>query len=229
MPQPAPISAGREKLVFDWLGDRFGHRMWLEEPGRRPGPLLDSVEGAPDELWPASPPLQEFHVETRGPGQLVALLVGRAGRSHWSLSVLCDAEREALWFEAACRIGQAPSRSGQLAGWLGSRYRAGKDLHLVADNGRPIEPPGACPAPGATPLVDAGVATSAGRGLWLAGDGSDWTVGPESSRAWLLASAMQEAGSKSPIDLSLAAEAALPDARTICWAYRFAIAEHATA
>jgi hypothetical protein len=117
---PPPIAVGRFRLLFDWRGDRFGHSVKFVASAagdQIPRTLLESVEGKPDEAWPASPVLQEFHCETRDEGRIVALLVGRAGKSHWSLSVLCDPRREALLFEAACRFGPSPQ-------WLGSRYVA---------------------------------------------------------------------------------------------------------
>jgi hypothetical protein len=114
------IPVGRLQLVFHWQGDRYGHRLELAPDGARASvawrPFLESVEGSPDDAWPASPPLQECHVEPRPDGRTVALLVGRAGKSHWSLSVLCDPASSGLLFEVACRLAGEPP-------WLGSRYR----------------------------------------------------------------------------------------------------------
>ena len=119
-PDPVRLMSGPLTLTFEWQGDRFGHRITLQPQAPSsagPTPLLASLEGTPDDLWPASPPLQECHVESRPDGRQVALLVGRAGRSHWSLSVLCDPAAGSFFFEAACRLSGDPA-------WLGSRYQS---------------------------------------------------------------------------------------------------------
>lgn len=122
MPSPDQIviPVGPLQLVFAWQGDRYGHRVELPRaPEMQPGRalcLLQSEEGQPDEIWPPSPPLQECHLESRPNECTVALLVGRAGTSHWSLSVLCDPHSGRMTFEAACRL------RGE-SGSLGSSYR----------------------------------------------------------------------------------------------------------
>jgi len=89
---------------------------------------LDANELVTDD-WPASPPLQEVHVEQRGEDGPVVLAVGRSGRSHWSLSVhaestasdldqaAADERWPALVFDVAVRLHQRPER-------LGSAYRS---------------------------------------------------------------------------------------------------------
>lgn len=103
------------RVVFRRLGDRFAHRVELVE-GPYSAPILESLEGEPDDPWPPSPPLQELHFEDRPAGQRLALLVGRAGASHWSLSVEWDPLSSRFSFDVACRVRSAPA-------WLGSRYR----------------------------------------------------------------------------------------------------------
>jgi hypothetical protein len=119
MPTPEPIrlTAGPLVLTFEWHNDRFAHRVTLATDAQsdEAAPLLASMEGSQDDVWPDSPPLQECHVESRPDGRQVALLVGRAGRSHWSLSVLSDPVAGSLLFEVACRFSGEPN-------WLGSRY-----------------------------------------------------------------------------------------------------------
>ncbi len=145
---PRPIVIGRLRLVFAWRGDRFGHALQMSghDADAPETTLLVSVEGSQDEAWPASPVLQEFHWEPRAGGQSVALLVGRAGRSHWSLSVLCDPARETCLFEAACRVSHEPER-------LGSSYAYGAEAEatgsLTLERG------------------DGGVVTRGGETLWL--------------------------------------------------------------
>jgi hypothetical protein len=98
-----------------------GHRIELRA-GAGPGEViacLESIESerAPETAaanWPASPPVQEWHDEPRA-GATVLMAVGRAGRSHWSLSCEVTADGRAM-FDVAARISELPER-------LGSSYR----------------------------------------------------------------------------------------------------------
>ncbi|HVA46825.1 MAG TPA: hypothetical protein VNH11_10710 [Pirellulales bacterium] len=126
-PQTVTIAAGDLHVVFSRRGDRYGHEVWCARGEERM--LLASVEGAAEDPWPPSPPFQELHVEQRGDKQ-VALLVGRAGRSHWSLSVEPDLADGSLVFDVACRSAAA-------MGWLGSTYRiVDADAARSLGNGR---------------------------------------------------------------------------------------------
>ena len=100
------------RVVFYKLGDRWGHVI-VALDGERVTPLLVSVEGSNEQVWPPSPPLQSLSIERREAGD-VALLVGMAGRSHWSASV--EATKNELDFDVACKLIDFPE-------WLGSRYR----------------------------------------------------------------------------------------------------------
>lgn len=103
------------RVVFRRLADRFSHAVEATLETEKIL-LLESVEGTSEDDWPASPPLQELHFENRPDGSRLALLVGRAGRSHWSLSIEAAADSKRLVFDAACRVREAPQR-------LGSEYR----------------------------------------------------------------------------------------------------------
>ena len=103
------------RVVFRRLADRYAHRVESIGPGGVLA-LAESIEGSPDELWPASPPLQELHFEHRSDDRQLAFLVGRAGANHWSLSIELDAAAGKITFDAACRVHSAPER-------LGSSYR----------------------------------------------------------------------------------------------------------
>lgn len=119
------LAAGRWRIDFARGGDRLAHAIsWCPLDGE---PLLfvSSREGAGDENWPSSPPLQELHVERRSDDLTVALLVGMAGSSHWSLVVEAHARAERLVFEAACRVHTAPER-------LGSTYELGAACTCIA-------------------------------------------------------------------------------------------------
>ncbi|HUY32922.1 MAG TPA: hypothetical protein VMV69_09085 [Pirellulales bacterium] len=131
MISPASLEGGGLRVVFTRHADRYAHAVFRAVTARRSaskaapadpslawaeGALLESIEGTPDDEWPASPALKELHFEDRADGRRLALLVGMAGKSHWSLSVELDAAASRLTFDVACRLRGAPER-------LGSRYR----------------------------------------------------------------------------------------------------------
>jgi hypothetical protein len=107
------IECGLLRIEFVWSADRYRHRILTSAPGGEY--FLTSREGRPDEKWPPSPPLQSLHWEVRPGGVRVVMLVGMAGRSHWSMSVEADAGRGRLVFDVACRVSEQPL-------WLGSSY-----------------------------------------------------------------------------------------------------------
>lgn len=103
------------RIVFVRSGDRIEHRVCLAD-GDHYEPQIASVEGSADEPWPASPPLQQVHFQPCPDGRQAALLVGMAGRSHWSAAVEVSADGRQAAFEVACRAASPPD-------WLGSSYR----------------------------------------------------------------------------------------------------------
>jgi hypothetical protein len=107
------------RVEFVWRGDRFGHVISLvDADGARP--LLESVEGSLADAWPPSPPLQSLTIETRQADSRVALLVGMAGRSHWSASIEALPDRAELRFDMACRHTELPAWLGSSYAWQGS-------------------------------------------------------------------------------------------------------------
>src|SRR5262245_31734029 len=104
------------RVEFFWTGDRFGHVVSLVDAAGNSEPVLESIDGRPDENWPPSPPLQSLNFQSLPDGQRAALLVGMAGGSHWSASIEPSVNGAELVFDMACR--QATP-----AIWLGSRYR----------------------------------------------------------------------------------------------------------
>lgn len=114
---PSPrLAAGDTVVTFERQADRWRHVV-----SSQGGPLLESVEGpAPpgdDPRWPASPVITEVSLATAGKRPAI-LAVGRAGRSHFSLSITADPDRvDTLLFDVACRLQDPPP-------WLGSTYRA---------------------------------------------------------------------------------------------------------
>jgi hypothetical protein len=103
------------RLEFRWQGDRYGHLISRIEPGGDPQRLLDSIEGVTSDAWPPSPPFQSLTLHTL-PSGVSALLVGMAGRSHWSASMEAVPNSAELIFDVACRHSDLPLH-------LGSRYR----------------------------------------------------------------------------------------------------------
>jgi hypothetical protein len=102
----------RLRVEFVWQVDRYRHIISAVEPRGRSIPLLESVEGALSDEWPPSPPLQSLHVETQQGGRRVALLVGMAGKSHWSASIGPLSNGTGLVFDLACRAGGSPRQIG---------------------------------------------------------------------------------------------------------------------
>ena len=98
------------KLEFFWDIDRFRHRIANESDSLE----LTSVDGDGSQPWPLSPPFQDLSLEVQA-GKEIAMLVGMAGKSHWSMAVT-PLEKEVGWeFDAACRVKEN-------AEWLGSSY-----------------------------------------------------------------------------------------------------------
>ena len=103
------------RIEFVPLADRYGHVLSVVEPDGQVHPILESIESAATDEWPASPPLQNLSIEELTPGCRVALLVGMAGRNHWSASIVPVPEQAAIDFDIACRAANS-------VGPLGSAY-----------------------------------------------------------------------------------------------------------
>ena len=95
-------------VMFDRAGDKFAHRVARCGASGECEMLLFSVEGSDDQIWPASPVIQEVHLEDRADGSRVALCVGKAGKSHWSLAVQLAANGREAIFDVACRVREVP-------------------------------------------------------------------------------------------------------------------------
>jgi hypothetical protein len=103
----AEIEADGVRVVFFRAGDRYAHRVEAFDAVRGEWVAVwESLEGAADDVWPASPPLQQLHVEERPEGR-VALLVGMAGRTHWSAAVEAargESGGKSIRFDVAARV-----------------------------------------------------------------------------------------------------------------------------
>jgi len=69
-------------MRFQRDDDRWIHQFVLISNGEEL-PLLSSVEGTANDIWPDSPPLQDASHHALGGGEAI-LCVGMAGKSHWS-------------------------------------------------------------------------------------------------------------------------------------------------
>jgi hypothetical protein len=131
---PGELSAtgllGTLRVRFFQNGDRYTHAIDLVSVDET-RTLLESVEGDDTDVWPPSPPMQHLNVSwiaSDTEQRHVAMLVGGAGSSHWSMCVaVSDSEGqptekqygmwgEQLLFEVACRTQKPPV-------WLGNTYR----------------------------------------------------------------------------------------------------------
>jgi hypothetical protein len=121
MPQTTVLAMPGWRLEFLRCRQCWSHALHRLTPAG-PVELMRSSEGGENEIWPASPPFQELHVHRTAPPLQAALLVGRAGRSHWSASIELDHAADAIRFDVACRIHARPHRLGSCyslhAAWL---------------------------------------------------------------------------------------------------------------
>jgi hypothetical protein len=111
--KPTVLASDLWHVEFTRRGDRLAHVISKVVDGQM-WPLLSSIEGTPSDEWPPSPPLQEMHFESRE-GVELALPVGMAGKSHWSISIELCAATGRLTFDVACRVRTVPD-------FLGSSY-----------------------------------------------------------------------------------------------------------
>lgn len=106
--------------------DRYGHVIaYVAGPAATACLAVEFGRGR--DPWPASPPLQQCSLERSSRGRQTALLIGMAGKSHWSQSVETDSTAMSLTFDVACRLHRQPL-------WLGSSYRASYPLEAISSS-----------------------------------------------------------------------------------------------
>ncbi|MCC7083799.1 MAG: hypothetical protein IT427_02200 [Pirellulales bacterium] len=127
------LSCGRLRVVFLQRGDQVGHRIEVSVGGNWTG-VLESVEGNTTDRWPSSPALQTLHIESRPAGQ-VALLVGMAGSSHWSVSIAAEVAEGRVIFDVACRTAVVPDQHGSAYRWLIASHDAVRQALQIAPKG----------------------------------------------------------------------------------------------
>ncbi|MEZ6069226.1 MAG: hypothetical protein R3C10_02920 [Pirellulales bacterium] len=125
----ASLSAGGMRVDFSRAGDRYAHAIYLVD-GDAEICVLESVEGDSSDVWPPSPPLQALEFEKWTDGGRLALLVGMAGRNHWSVSAELDPQLDQVVCDVACRLQEDPSEPGNLR----SSYRVHGTMELDASN-----------------------------------------------------------------------------------------------
>lgn len=112
--------------------DRYAHQISVCWEGLVV-PILASVEGDDEDRWPDSPALQQIQLEERPQGP-VALLVGMAGTSHWSVGIEAEPSNRQMVFDIACRAREVPLRLGSayrtLIPWIGGGPKS--SLHCLA-------------------------------------------------------------------------------------------------
>ncbi|WP_147867120.1 hypothetical protein [Stieleria maiorica] len=113
---PHPDRLGR--VLFQWDADRFEHA--IEFGADR----IACRSGADGLAWPDSPPIQQLSIESIE-GREVALGVGCAGTSHWSLSV--EPTPDGFRFDWACRVKETPKQ-------LGTSYDASAAMRVVPED-----------------------------------------------------------------------------------------------
>lgn len=140
---PGSFSQGR--LIFRWRHDRF-QQLLLLDASDPDSVVCRSIEGTPQEDWPASPAIQQISTEAID-GIPTVLGVGCSGTSHHSYSVQalpleqggCD-----IHVQCAARLSKPLVASESLPDrWLGSRYKitaTHEILVVTSDNARDVSP-----------------------------------------------------------------------------------------
>jgi hypothetical protein len=130
MTSVAELSAGLLSIRFIKSGDRLAHCIGLQKSSEGSGgflPVLESVEGDAQEVWPASPPMQQIVQEHIGHNSAPVLLgVGLSGNGHWS-SAVEETSMGSLKLDIACK-------SSKPASYLGSQYRMANETEVDFKN-----------------------------------------------------------------------------------------------
>jgi hypothetical protein len=90
------------RVAFFRFEQRVAHRIALVA-GTEVQWVLSSVEGDSQQAIPPSPPLQQLATEELDGGRAAVLLLGMAGRNHWSVSAESRPSDRLLRFDVACR------------------------------------------------------------------------------------------------------------------------------
>lgn len=113
---------GIGSVHFRWTDDRFDHSICFDQAE------IECRPGSSKDAWPDSPPIQQLSIESIE-GRNVALGVGCAGTSHWSLSV--EPTSDGFRFDWACRAKETP-------GSLGTAYANHTSVRWEAEAGSAV-------------------------------------------------------------------------------------------
>jgi hypothetical protein len=115
------------RVAFAWSDGRWEHIVGAFQDGELLW-VLRSVEGNAEQDFPPSPPLQQLHRTDLPDGRVALLLVGMAGRSHWSMSCEVEPGRARILFDVACRAVPACRAT------LGTAYQISTVVPTVDDS-----------------------------------------------------------------------------------------------
>src|SRR3954466_6084925 len=90
------------ELSFRHMGDRWQHCLSFRRDGEWL-PLLTSVEGAPTDDVPPSPPLQDLRCEEIADGICEFQLLGQSGKGVYSAAVRLDESTHTIDFDLCAR------------------------------------------------------------------------------------------------------------------------------
>ncbi len=108
--QPTAAAEAGLRIRFVWVGDRYQQLVEIGPAAARPRLQTVAGDALPD--WPDDPPLQQLSIERLG-DRTVALGVGSAGTSHWSVSIEAIAGPvPAFQYDLACRCLVSPHQLG---------------------------------------------------------------------------------------------------------------------
>jgi hypothetical protein len=108
--QPTAAAEAGLRIRFIWAGDRYQSLVEIGPAAARPTFQAVGGDALPD--WPDDPPLQQLSIERLG-DRTVALGVGSAGTSHWSISIeAVPGPVPAFRYDLACRCQVSPPHLG---------------------------------------------------------------------------------------------------------------------
>jgi hypothetical protein len=117
------------RVVFDYRVDRWGHLIEVHHEDQWIV-AYSSIEGTSSDDWPPSPAFQHIHLQNFSLNGPTALLVGKAGSSHWSAAIEADREAGVVRFDIACRLSAEPTRLGSAYSSL-HNHRPGSTKPLI--------------------------------------------------------------------------------------------------
>ena len=126
------LESGPIRCEFRRQSDRFQNSLLVRIDAQWV-PVLQSIEGTADDLWPASPPWQQLVEERIGSNQQSVLLgVGLSGTAHWSIAVEPLCSGLGLHLDVACKSPKTPT-------FIGTTFRIEPTWTLLQSLNTPTE------------------------------------------------------------------------------------------